>query len=93
MYMYMCEYKHNTLIVHDTCILLQIEGEDDDGYSQGRKRKKTTKNSIYDVYEPSELERGHFTEFDSVVRITDIPERFQVHDACPYTFIITMSLS
>lgn len=37
-----------------------------------RKKKKTT---IYDVYEPSELERGHFLEKDAEIRVTDIPER------------------
>ena len=39
-------------------------------------RKK--KSTIYDVYEPSELERGHFLEKDTEIRITDKPERFQV---------------
>ena len=40
--------------------------------SRRRKKKKTT---IYDVYEPSELERGHFLERDTEIRVTDIPER------------------
>ena len=43
-----------------------------------RKPKKT---SIYDVYEPSELERGYFTEKDAEIRVTDMPERFQVRKA------------
>ena len=44
-----------------------------------KKRKKVSKNrSIYDVYEPSELERSHLTDKDKLIRITDIPERFQV---------------
>ena len=43
-----------------------------------RKLKKAKKTSIYDVYEPSELESGHFTEKDAEFRVTDIPERFQV---------------
>ncbi len=30
------------------------------------------------MYEPSELERGHFLEKDTEIRITDKPERFQV---------------
>ena len=30
------------------------------------------------MYEPSELERGHFLERDAEIRITDKPERFQV---------------
>lgn len=46
-----------------------------------RKTKKSRaakkKNTIYDVYEPSELERGHFLERDVEIRITDRPERFQ----------------
>lgn len=40
--------------------------------------KKKTRRSIFDVYEPSELERSHFTEMDNEIRITDVPERFQV---------------
>lgn len=31
------------------------------------------------VFEPSELERGHFTELDNEIRTTDMPERFQVN--------------
>ena len=30
------------------------------------------------MYEPSELERGFFTERDNDIRVTDVPERFQV---------------
>ena len=30
------------------------------------------------MYEPSELERGHFLEKDSEIRVTDKPERFQI---------------
>ena len=42
-------------------------------------RKKRSKNrSIYDVYEPSELERSHLTDNDKIIRITDVPERYQV---------------
>ena len=47
-----------------------------------RKKKKekrsASKKSIFEVYEPSELERGHFTDFDNEVRNTDIPERMQL---------------
>ena len=28
------------------------------------------------MYEPSELERGHFTDKDQEIRITDLPEQF-----------------
>lgn len=34
--------------------------------------------STFQVFEPSELERGHFTELDNEIRTTDMPERFQV---------------
>ena len=58
------------------------EDEDDEGRSQRRRkmklRKAKKKTSIYDVYEPSELERGYFTERDNDIRVTDVPERFQV---------------
>ncbi|XP_014252442.1 transcription elongation factor SPT6 [Cimex lectularius] len=43
-------------------------------------RKKTTKKSIFEIYEPSELKRGHFTDFDNTVRNTDIPERMQLRE-------------
>lgn len=32
------------------------------------------------MYEPSELERGHFTDKDNEIRATDIPERFQLRN-------------
>lgn len=31
------------------------------------------------VFEPSELERGFFTDVDNEIRNTDMPERFQVY--------------
>ena len=58
------------------------EESDSDSTTAPRKPKKTRakkkKSTIYDVYEPSELERGHFLERDAEIRITDKPERFQV---------------
>lgn len=42
------------------------------------RAKKKKKSTIYDVYEPSELERGHFLEKDAEIRVTDQPERFQI---------------
>lgn len=41
-------------------------------------KKKTTKKSIFEIYEPSELKRGHFTDLDNEIRTTDIPERMQL---------------
>ncbi|OXU22488.1 hypothetical protein TSAR_006883 [Trichomalopsis sarcophagae] len=64
------------------------EEEDDDYEEEGdaarRKKtkkaskKKTSKKSIFEVYEPSELKRGHFTDLDNEIRTTDIPERMQL---------------
>ena len=58
------------------------EEEDEVGGSQRRRRRRLRKarkkTSIYDVYEPSELERGFFTDRDKDIRVTDMPERFQV---------------
>ena len=34
--------------------------------------------NIYDIYEPADLERGHFTSRDHEIKITDLPERFQL---------------
>ncbi|XP_012270306.1 transcription elongation factor SPT6 [Orussus abietinus] len=41
-------------------------------------KKKTTRKSIFEIYEPSELKRGHFTDLDNEIRNTDIPERMQL---------------
>ena len=43
-----------------------------------KSQKKSHKRSIYDVYEPSELERSHFTDKDKMIKVVDVPERFQV---------------
>lgn len=43
-------------------------------------RKKPTKKSIFEVYEPSELKRGFFTDLDNEIRNTDIPERMQIRE-------------
>ncbi|XP_015605093.1 transcription elongation factor SPT6 isoform X2 [Cephus cinctus] len=57
---------------------------DDDGDGERPRRpkkqpkKKPTKKSIFEIYEPSELKRGHFTDMDNEIRNTDIPERMQL---------------
>ncbi|UYV64588.1 SUPT6H [Cordylochernes scorpioides] len=58
----------------------EYEAEDETVPRKPKKgtRKKQTKKSIFDVYEPSELERGHFTDLDIKIKSTDIPERFQL---------------
>lgn len=58
--------------------------EDEEGERRRRQkktaRKKPTKKSIFEVYEPSELKRGFFTDLDNEIRNTDIPERMQLRD-------------
>lgn len=43
---------------------------------QPRRRRKT--KSIYEIYEPHELERAGFTDEDNKIRNQDIPERMQL---------------
>lgn len=43
-------------------------------------RKKTAKKTIFDIFEPSELKRGHFTDLDNEIRKIDIPERMQLRE-------------
>ncbi|KAG8224517.1 hypothetical protein J437_LFUL004208 [Ladona fulva] len=61
--------------------------DDDEGEDMPRRRKpkkaiqkKATKTSIFEIYEPSELKRGHFTDLDHEIRVTDIPERMQLRE-------------
>ncbi|XP_044574909.1 transcription elongation factor SPT6 isoform X1 [Cotesia glomerata] len=56
---------------------------DDEGVERPRRhkkqsKKKPSKKTIFEVYEPSELKRGHFTDLDNEIRNTDIPERMQL---------------
>ncbi|KOC62723.1 Transcription elongation factor SPT6 [Habropoda laboriosa] len=52
--------------------------EDRPRRSKKHLKKKSTKKSIFEIYEPSELIRGHFTDIDNEIRTTDIPERMQL---------------
>ncbi|XP_055909198.1 transcription elongation factor SPT6 [Eupeodes corollae] len=60
--------------------------EEDDGTGEREKRpkkstkKKSAKKTIFEIYEPSELKRGHFTDLDNEIRKTDIPERMQLRE-------------
>ena len=55
-----------------------MESEVGDTPRKKKRRKKSKKKTgIHDLYEPSELERGHFLERDAEIRVTDMPERFQ----------------
>uniref|UniRef100_A0A7G3AZW4 Transcription elongation factor SPT6 n=1 Tax=Lutzomyia longipalpis TaxID=7200 RepID=A0A7G3AZW4_LUTLO len=59
----------------------ELDGEGD-GEKRPKKqaRKKTMRKSIFEIYEPSELQRGHFTDLDIEIRKTDIPERMQLRE-------------
>ena len=66
--------------IHCVSFSAQYESEGEGEVRVKTKRvPKEKKKNIYDVYEPSELEAGHMTERDAEIRVTDIPERFQVH--------------
>ncbi|XP_063966332.1 transcription elongation factor SPT6-like isoform X1 [Lytechinus pictus] len=59
------------------------EEELEEGGEQRRRqkrpgKKRAPKKSIYEVFEPSELERGHFTDLDNEIKTADIPERFML---------------
>ena len=64
------------------------EVEEEDEYeedSEGERRvvkkkgkRRVVKKSIFELYEPSELERNHLTEKDNEIRNVDLPERFQL---------------
>lgn len=63
----------------------ESEGEDeyeDDGDGERERRpkkgskKKMAKKSIFEIYEPSELKRGHFTDLDNEVCVSNV--RFPV---------------
>ncbi|XP_057294879.1 transcription elongation factor SPT6-like [Hydractinia symbiolongicarpus] len=43
-----------------------------------RKAKKKSKTDIFKVFEPAELEKGHMTLQDNKIKVTDVPERFQL---------------
>uniref|UniRef100_A0A8C7RHZ2 Transcription elongation factor SPT6 n=1 Tax=Oncorhynchus mykiss TaxID=8022 RepID=A0A8C7RHZ2_ONCMY len=58
------------------------EEEDQDEESWDRPKKQTKRRvgrkSIFEIYEPSELESSHMTDQDNEIRSTDMPERFQL---------------
>ena len=56
--------------------------EDDEERAEAKQRKKMRRKkqtkTIFDIYEPGELERGHFTKQDNEIRNIDVPERMQL---------------
>ncbi|XP_041979251.1 transcription elongation factor SPT6 [Aricia agestis] len=60
-----------------------IEDEEEEGERRRTKKgkpKRPSKKSIFEIYEPSELKRSHFTDLDNEIRKTDIPERMQIRE-------------
>lgn len=66
----------------------EYEYEDEEAEGEIRVRPKKTakkrisRRSIFEMYEPSELESSHLTDQDNEIRVTDMPERFQVRVPC-----------
>lgn len=62
----------------------EYEDEETEGETRVRPKKTTKKRvsrrSIFEMYEPSELESSHLTDQDNEIRMTDMPERFQVRE-------------
>ena len=56
------------------------EDQDEEGWDRPKKQTKRRlgRKSIFEIYEPSELESSHMTDQDNEIRSTDMPERFQV---------------
>ena len=60
------------------------DDRDDDDVDGGgkaagkKKRRKKKAKSIFEIFEPSELEHRHFTDLDNEIRNTDVPERMQL---------------
>ncbi|XP_071546473.1 transcription elongation factor SPT6 [Panulirus ornatus] len=85
-----CDFDYGEFEQYEDWEEGEEEEEEDDDYEEdeegegrdrrrGRKeRRKQVKKSIYEVFEPSELERGHLTDQDQEIRKLDIPERFQL---------------
>lgn len=63
------------------------EDQDEEGWDRPKKQTKRRlgRKSIFEIYEPSELESSHMTDQDNEIRSTDMPERFQVKG----TFIVS----
>ncbi|XP_073421622.1 transcription elongation factor SPT6 [Dendrobates tinctorius] len=60
----------------------EYEDEEADGEARVRPKKtakkRVSRRSIFEIYEPSELESSHLTDQDNEIRTTDLPERFQL---------------
>uniref|UniRef100_A0A4W4EHK9 Transcription elongation factor spt6 n=1 Tax=Electrophorus electricus TaxID=8005 RepID=A0A4W4EHK9_ELEEL len=56
------------------------EDQDDEAWDRPKKqtKRRVGRRSIFEIYEPSELESSHMTDQDNEIRSTDMPERFQL---------------
>uniref|UniRef100_A0A4W5LS31 Transcription elongation factor SPT6 n=1 Tax=Hucho hucho TaxID=62062 RepID=A0A4W5LS31_9TELE len=56
------------------------EDADEESWDRPKKqaKKRVGRRSIFEIYEPSELESSHMTDQDNEIRSTDMPERFQL---------------
>lgn len=79
------------------------EDQDEEGWDRPKKQTKRRqgRKSIFEIYEPSELESSHMTDQDNEIRTTDMPERFQVNACwltpcscliCAYVYIYCICL-
>lgn len=55
-----------------------IDGRSSAGDTPARMSNQQSELKLTDLYEPAEIEKKMLTEEDEVMRIKDIPERFQV---------------
>jgi len=57
-----------------------LDGDDEEDLERKRRGKKQRKpaKTIFDIFDPFELEKGHYTDLDQEIRTTDIPERMQL---------------
>lgn len=56
----------------------EAEGETTRVRPKKTAKKRVSRRSIFEIYEPSELESSHLTDQDNEIRTTDLPERFQL---------------
>ncbi|XP_029922869.1 transcription elongation factor SPT6 [Myripristis murdjan] len=56
------------------------EDAEEESWDRPKKqaKKRAGRRSIFEIYEPSELESSHMTDQDNEIRSTDMPERFQL---------------
>jgi len=59
---------------------LELDADDPEAAERQRKRKNRKQKTIFEMFEPAELEKRHFTEQDNEIRNTDIPERMQLRN-------------